>query len=172
MRASCQRVSLFVLGILCTWVVPCRGQARDAAHIPAVCDLDNLASLTGMVSLSLGNHRVVDETMPCLLKLWPQLRNRGAGDFDVSNAFLTIMTENPCVFFSAMANESTIFAQWLGDLQDLSFTWADPPPCGLEAKRKQLILILEHTRLETAKTTSLKTSVVTKLSEIRCRQIN
>lgn len=145
--------------------------SAQATAPPADCELSNVPYLTGIVSLGLGKSRVVNETMSCLLKLWPQLRV-GAGDFDISNAFLVMAAENPSAFFIAMTKEPETFNQWLADLDNLSFTWADPPPCGLDEKRRELILILEHANITDRQSAILRKRLVARLSEIRCRQIN
>ena len=146
----------------------CYGQGRSASS----CDLLKLDSLIGTVSLSLGSDIIVGKTMPCLLSLWRENKNRGSGGFYISNAFLSVMEENPPAFFSIMLKEPETFSEWMGGLQDLSFTWSGPPPCGLEAKRKQLISILQHSQIGDSKAAALKDAVIIKLSSIHCRQID
>ena len=150
----------------------CDAQEAPVPQSSPKCEIFNLPSLVGAVSLSLGKEQVVRRTMPCFITLWQKLRNRGSGDFDVSNAFLTVMEGNPAAFFSVMANEPNVFKQWLEDLPNLSFTWADAPPCGLETKRKQLIAVLQQARVDGEKASALKIETIRRLSAIRCRQIN
>jgi len=109
--------------------------------------------------------------MTCLTKLWRENKSGGGLDFYISNAFLSLMEENPPIFFSVMSGEPQMFHEWLGQLQDLSFTWSDEPPCGLEVKRKQLVSILQHTEISQSKGAALKDQAVKKLSSTRCRQI-
>lgn len=134
--------------------------------------ISEVNTLVGRAALSLGNARVIEtETMPGLLRLWHERRTLGAINFDLSNAFLFAMEENPEAFFSSMSGEPTAFSEWLKDLPDLSFTWSNAPPCQLEAKREQLILILEHAQIRDAEASRLKGQVYARLSAIRCRQI-
>lgn len=129
-------------------------------------------NLIGRAALSLGDkHFIETETMPGLLRLWNERRTLGAGNFDLSNAFLFVMEENPEAFFSTMAAHPDTFADWLKELPDLSFTWVNDPPCQLDRKRKQLILILEHTEIRDLKASRLKEQMLARLSMIRCRQI-
>lgn len=131
-----------------------------------------LNALVARAALSLGNTRLLEkETMPGLLRLWGNRQALGAGNFDLSNALLFVMEENPEAFFSSMSIHQGVFAEWIKELPDLSFTWASPPPCELEAKRKQLILILEHTQVRGIKASHLKDQMLARLSTIRCRQI-
>jgi len=148
------------------------GQGPSTSQDALPCDLLKLDSLVGTVSLSLGSDTVVRKAMPCLLSLWQQHKNLGSGQFYVSNAFLAVMQENPTVFFSVMANEGRIFSEWLDELQDLSFTWSFPPPCGKEAKRQRLISLLQHHPIQDSTASALKNRIISKLSTIRCRQIN
>ncbi|SRR6266700_4922887 len=136
-----------------------------------VCDIDQIDKLVGTVSLSLGIDRVVTPTMSCLLNLWRDDKG-GNTRFVVSAAFLSILGQNPQRFFSTIANEPKIYAEWLGDLENLSFTWPFDPPCGLETTRKHLISIIQHSTVEGAKELILRDAVLKKLSIIRCRQIN
>lgn len=136
------------------------------------CDLSKLDSLIGTVSLSLGSEKSVTDALPCLVSLWQTNRNRGAGAFYVSNALLSVMEANPKVFFSMMLNEPKVLAEWLHDLPDVSFTWSDGPPCGLEEKRKQLVILLKHVKISDRNVLAVKQKVLQRLSTIRCRQID
>ena len=109
--------------------------------------------------------------MPGLLRLWNRRGTLGAGNLDLSNAFLFVMEENPEAFFSTMATQPGAFAEWIKELPDLSFTWFNAPPCQLDAKRKRLILILEHTEIREVKASQLKEQMLARLLTIRCRQI-
>jgi hypothetical protein len=160
---------LAVCGIM---VVSCYGQTVTPAKDTLPCDPMRLDSLVGTVSLSLGSDTVVKKAMPCLLKLWHENKNRGGLDFYLSNAFLSVMEENPSTFFSIMTGDTHTFNDWLQGLPDLSFTWSQPPPCGLEFKRKQLLSILEHSQTMGLPATKLKQSLIRKLSSFRCRQID
>lgn len=73
-----------------------RGSALPNGGLP--CDPLKLDSLVGTVSLSLGSDSVVRKAMPCLLSLWRR-RSSGGEQFYISNAFLSVMQENPSVFF-------------------------------------------------------------------------
>lgn len=160
-------VCLFALAVLSTNV--CHAQVASGS---LSCDPMKLDSLVGTVSLSLGSDAVVKKAMPCLLKLWHDNKHGGGLDFYLSNAFLSLMEENPPIFFSMMSNDAGTFNEWLRQLPDLSFTWSESPPCGLEDKRKQLILILEHSQVREPKALSLKEQALKRLSSIRCRQID
>lgn len=161
-----------LLGLLPLAVLPlCWGQQMGADH-----GTDHFISevnrLVGRAALSLGDtHLLETETMPGLLNLWNQRQALGAGNFDLSNAFLFAMEENPQAFFISMSAHPSAFAEWIKELPDLSFTWFKAPPCQLDRKRSQLILILEHTQIEDAKASQLKDETLAKLSEIRCRQV-
>lgn len=172
MRVILRRLfRLFILGLL-GMSFACFAQNVSIPSDKTSCDLLKLDSLVGMVALSLGGDKAVAKTMPCLLTLWQENKNRGSGDFYVSNAFLSVMEENPPAFFASMVNEQKVFSEWLDDLQDLSFTWSDEPPCGADVKRKQLILLLKHTQIQEPSQLALKNSVLKKLKVIRCRQID
>jgi hypothetical protein len=160
---------LTLLGILCPSLY---GQTATTTKDSLHCDPLKLNSLVGTVSLSLGTDRVVIGATTCVLKLWHENKNRGGLDFYLSNAFLSLMGENPPAFFSVMSGEPQMFHEWLGQLQDLSFTWSEEPPCDLEVKRKQLISILQHTEMGKSKAAALKELAISKLSSIRCRQID
>jgi hypothetical protein len=148
------------------------GQTATASKSALPCDAMKLDSLVGTVSLSLGNDRVAKGAMTCLLKLWHDNKNRGGLDFYLSNAFLALMEENPPTFFSMMSAEPQTFHEWLAQIQDLSFTWSEDPPCGLETKRKQLVSILRHSEIREPKASALEELAIKKLSSIRCRQID
>jgi hypothetical protein len=145
--------------------------ARATGPYQPVCDIKQLEKLMGTVSISLGIDRVVSPTMSCLVSAWRDDKG-GRTKFYVSNAFLSIMEANPRVFFSVMTREPKIFEEWLGDIENLSFTWSLDPPCGLETTRRHLILILQHSGVDAGKPTVFKNELIAKLSAIRCRQIN
>jgi len=119
--------------------------------------------------MSLGVDRVVAPTMTCFLKLWREVS--GTTRNYESVAFLTIMEQNPQLFFSTMAGEPKVFSEWLGELESQAFVWPLDPPCPLETRRKQLIAMLERTYVGPGTPTMLKSAVAKKLSTIRCRQI-
>lgn len=119
--------------------------------------------------MSLGVERVVAPTMTCLLKLWREQQSGTTRQYE-SVAFLTIMEQNPQLFFSAMADERKVFGEWLDELES-AFVWPLDPPCPLETSRKQLIAMLEHTYVGPGTPTMLKNAVAKKLAMIRCRQI-
>jgi hypothetical protein len=144
--------------------------AQTTTPYQPVCDIDQAVKLVGTVSLSLGIERVVTPTMSCLLSLWRDDKG-GNTRFIVSNAFLSIMEQNPQLFFSIMSQEPKIFTEWSSNLNNLSFTWPFDPPCGLEPKRKRLILALQHAELGPGKPNDLREAVAKRLSTIRCRQI-
>lgn len=152
--------------------VSCYGQTAIASKNSLPCDPLKLDSLVGTVALSLGSDSVVRRAMPCLLKLWHENRNRGGLDFYLSNAFLSLMEDNPSTFFSLMSGEPETFHEWLQQLPDLSFTWSEPPPCGLEEKRRQLVSILQHSQIREPKALSLRDLALKRLYSIRCRQID
>jgi hypothetical protein len=163
----------FLMWALTMLVILAQGlYGQTGTKNPLPCDPVKLDSLVGTVSLSLGNDRVTKGAMTCLLKLWHENKNRGGLDFYVSNAFLSLMEENPPVFFSVMSGESQTLHEWLEQLPDLSFTWSEDPPCGLEAKRRQLVSILQHSEIKDSKASMLKAATIKRLSSIRCRQID
>ena len=127
--------------------------------------------LVGAVSLQLGVNHTVTPAMNCLLSLWREDKG-GSTKFVVSNAFLTIMGQNPRSFFSLMVKEPGISAEWLEHLGDLTFTWPFDPPCQLETSRLHLISVLRNSRVDPGKASSLRDAVTAKLSAIRCRQLN
>lgn len=162
---------------VCGWFVllvhpnsyACEAQGSEDRNGRFIAEVD---SLIGRAALSLGDtHLLETETVPSLLTLWNERRTLGAGALDLSNAFLFVMEENPEAFFSTMAAHSDAFAEWLKELPDSSFTWFNAPPCQLDTKRKQLILILAHTEIREAKASQLKERMLARLSTIRCRQI-
>ncbi len=134
------------------------------------CKIDRVDSLIGSVYLGLGDEKMVKMVMPCLFQLWRENYNMGSGNFDVSNAFLALMEANPNAFLEAMVTQKRILSEWLNDLPDLSFTWADKPPCRLEEKRKQLILLLKNAKTS-QHVSKIKEIIIEKLSKIHCRQI-
>src|SRR5579872_249585 len=133
------------------------------------CNHDHIESLVGGVAMSLGVDRVVAPTLTCFLKLWREVS--GTTRNYESVAFLTIMEQNPQLFFSTMAGEPKVFSEWLGELESQAFVWPLDPPCPLETRRKQLIAMLERTYVGPGTPTMLKSAVAKKLSTIRCRQI-
>ena len=134
------------------------------------CNLAQIDRWIGRASIQRGTKDAIDITLTCLLTLWRDDRG-GSTKFVVSDAFLTLMEQNPAEFFSLMTNEPKIFTQWADDLDNLSFTWPHDPPCQLETTRKHLISILQHSETPVGKPSSLKEAVVTKLTATRCRQI-
>jgi hypothetical protein len=160
-----------LISLICTALgVAASGQSAPPSAEDA-CDASKIDALVGTVSLSLGSDTAMKKTMPCLIDLWQRGRKGGGLDAYVSNAFLSVMEENPSIFFMTMRSHPDVFAQWLKEVPDLSFTWSGPPPCELERKRKQLISVLTHTPLHESKASSLKQQVIQKLSGTRCRQI-
>lgn len=162
---------LAVSGLLSLIFVPryFARQTKDAGTNLFISELD---TLIGRAALSLGDtHLIETETMPGLLKLWDQRQTLGAGNFDLSNAFLFVMEENPQAFFVSMAPHHRAFEEWIKELPDDSFVWYSNGPCQLETKRSQLILILQHTQIHAADASRLKDETLVKLSAIRCRQI-
>jgi len=147
-------------------------QVANAPPPPPTCEVLQADRVVGGVSLSLGIDRGVTSAMSCFLKLWREDQGGGTKSV-VSNAFLSVMEQNPQRFFSIMVNEPKIAAEWLDHdrLQGRSFSWPFDPPCGLETKRKQLISILQHTTITGAKESALKNMVIAKLSTIRCLQL-
>lgn len=159
-------LSLFLLG------PRCYGQRTRATESSDTVITSEINSLIARAALSLGDtHFIENETMPGLLRLWHKRQALGAFNMDLSNAFLFVMEENPEAFFSSMSDEPKVFSEWLKELPYLSFTWFNAPPCRLEAKRKQLIMILNHSVINDRKLSSLKDAVLARLSAIRCRQI-
>jgi hypothetical protein len=134
------------------------------------CDHDHIDSMVGSVAMSLGIERVVVPTMTCLLKLWREDQG-GTTKYYESSAFLAIMDQSPQLFFASMVQEPKIFDEWLNRLQADSFSWPFDPPCGLDARREQLIATLKRTAVSPKDVFALKNAVITKLSSIRCRQI-
>jgi hypothetical protein len=135
------------------------------------CDIDHIDSLVGTVAMSLGIERVVLPTMKCLLKLWREDQG-GTTQYYESRAFLAIMDQNPQLFFASMANEPKIFNEWLNRLGADSFTWPFDPPCELEKRREQLILMLRRVEVRPSNLMLLKDLTIKKLATIRCRQID
>jgi hypothetical protein len=135
------------------------------------CNLHQVDRWVGRAAIRRGSKDAIDITLPCLLLLWRDDKG-GSTKFVVSDAFLSLMEQNPSEFFSLMAKEPKIFAQWVGDMDNLSFTWPNDPPCQLETTRKHLISILQHSETPPGRQSSLKEAVVTKLTATRCRQIN
>jgi hypothetical protein len=135
------------------------------------CGLSQIDRWVGRAAILRGTKQAIDDTLPCLLTLWRDDRG-GNTKFVVSDAFLSLMQENPSEFFLLMAKEPKIFAEWVGDVDSLSFTWPNEPPCQLETTRKHLIAVLQSSETAPGKPSSLKEAFVTKLTAIRCRQIN
>lgn len=160
------------LGIALSYAAIGYGQSTPPPKDATSCAPSTLDSLVGTVSLSLGTDAAVKKAMPCLITLWQRSRSGGGLGLYVSNAFLSVMQENPNAFFLVMSREPRVFEEWVNGLPDLSFTWSGPPPCGLEQKRKQLISLLEHSQLHEAKASLLKQQVTRRLSSIQCRQID
>ena len=159
-------LSLFLLG------PRCYGQQTSAAESSDTVITSEINSLVARAALSLGDtHFLEKQTMPGLLRLWHRRRALGAFNMDLSNAFLFVMEENPEAFFSSMSEEPNVFSEWLKELPYLSFTWYNAPPCLLETKRKQLVMILDNTEMNDRKLSSLKDAALARLSAIRCRQI-
>ena len=163
------RNCLMLLGFMVTTGV-CVSAQTTKPYEPQ-CDLSQIDKMMGAVSLSLGIERVVTPTMDCFLSLWRNDKG-GSTKFYVSNGFLSIMEQNPRAFFSSFSKDPEVFQQWLGDVENLSFTWPFDPPCKLEETRKHMIAILEHSVVEPGKPSEFKKGVQTKLSALRCRQIN
>lgn len=140
--------------------------SRPDFHMPA------LDKLIGTVARSLGDeYWIRTEAMPRLLHWWRERGSLGAANSDLSNAFLFIMEENPKAFFVSMSTHPRDFAEWLKEMPDDSFVWMNAPPCPLDAKRKELLLILQHTELTNPSASHLKDQALRVLSAVRCRQI-
>lgn len=165
-------LSMFAAMLLGGHAISYGQENRSVAPERVACNLLTLNSLIGTVSLSLGSEKAVNNAMPCLLTLWQANRNRGTGAFYVSNGLLSAMEANPRAFFSTMANEPKVLAEWLHDLPDVSFTWSEEPPCGLEEKRRQLVSLLRQTQIRDRHAFAVKQKVLQRLSTIRCRQID
>ncbi len=166
-------ISQYSIGLVLAMVGLTVGATRASAQTtaPPTCDLLQIDRLVGSVSLRLGVDRAVIPAMSCLLSLWREEKG-GSTKFAVSNAFLTIMEQNPRTFFSIMANEPMVFSEWLNTLADLTFTWPFDPPCQLETSRLHLISVLQNSTVDSGKSSSLKDMVIAKLSALRCRQLN
>lgn len=134
------------------------------------CNLLQADRWIGRAAIQGGTNAAVDTALPCLLTLWRDDRG-GSTKFTVSDGFLSLMAENPSEFFSLMSHEPKIFADWVSDLDNLSFTWPHEPPCQLEATRSHLLTILQRSDVPAGRPSSLKDSVVAKLMTTRCRQI-
>jgi hypothetical protein len=135
------------------------------------CNLNQIDRWVGRAAISRGTKDAIDETLSCLFTLWRDDRS-GSTKFVVSDAFLALMGENPSEFFLLMADEPKIFGQWVGNMDNLSFTWANDPPCQLETTRKRLISTLQYSETAPGRPASFKGEVVRKLTATRCRQIN
>jgi hypothetical protein len=149
-----------------------RGQVANEPPRPPACEVLQIDRLVGGVSLSLGIDRGVTTAMSCFLKLWRE--DQGGGTKSVlSNAFLSVMEQNPQRFFSIMSDEPKAFGEWMDPerLQGRSFSWPFDPPCGLETKRKQLISILRQATISGNRESELKNTVIGRLSAIRCLQL-
>jgi len=165
--SKCQLVCTLVVATALALGVP----DLSAQAIGPSCDLLQVDRLIGSVSLQLGVERAVTPAMSCLLSLWREDKG-GSTKFVVSNAFLTIMQQNPRTFFSIMANEPKIFEEWLERVEARAFTWPFDPPCQLETSRLHLVSILQNARVDPGQPSSLKDVVTARLSAIRCRQLN
>jgi len=172
MQTTSKCLLLFVARGMVLFQSDTYAQVANAPPPPPACDVLQADRLIGGVSLSLGIDRGVTPAMSCFLKLWREDQGGGTKSV-VSNAFLSVMEQNPQRFFSIMVNEPKIAAEWLDHdrLQGRSFSWPFDPPCGLETKRKGLISILQHTTITGAKESALKNMVIAKLSTIRCLQL-
>ncbi|MCX7146242.1 MAG: hypothetical protein NT042_08590 [Sulfuritalea sp.] len=160
-----------LLSILLFGSVPVK--AADSANgTVKACDIQQLNVMLGTVALSLGNDKVVMGALPCLFSLWKEHRNKGSGGFYISNAFLYLAETNPGAFFRATESEPVVFDEWLKDLPDLSFTWSDAPPCGLEKRRKQLIAVLSMSGVSSPLEVGQKAALIKRLKATRCRQID
>jgi hypothetical protein len=146
-----------------------RGPSGEELNAPE-CNLSQVDRWVGDIALQRGTKDAIDTALPCLLTLWRDDRG-GSTKFVVSDAYLSLMEQNPAEFFLMMTKEPKIFAEWVDDLDNLSFTWPHEPPCQLEATRKHLISILQQSETAPGKPSSLKEAVISKLSETRCRQI-
>jgi hypothetical protein len=164
-------MKLFILALAVLGLTAGATRASAQTTIQPACNQLQIDRLVGSVSLRLSVDRAVIPAMSCLLSLWREDKG-GSTKFAVSNAFLTIMEQNPRAFFSIMANEPIVFSEWLNRLADLTFTWPFDPPCQLETRRLHLISVLENSKVDSGKASSLKDSVVAKLSALRCRQLN
>jgi len=173
--SAASRCVIGLAGLLLLVFAPCsfaRQSNGDTATRANQAFDSELNTLIGRAALSLGNTQFIEtETMPGLMKLWDQRQTLGAGNLDLSNAFLFVMEENPQAFFVSMAAHPREFDDWLKELPYLSFTWYDAPPCQLETKQKQLILILQHTQIAAPDASRLKDEMLARLSTIKCRQI-
>ncbi|MFZ3201913.1 MAG: hypothetical protein ACLQMT_03895 [Candidatus Acidiferrales bacterium] len=150
--------------------------ARQAPKDLFACesDPDRVVSLVGLVSVNLGAEDVVSKVMPCLLTLWAGPAKNDGDELPglISSGFLTIMEENPPLFFSFMSKNPQVFTEWLKQLPENSFTWYRSPPCPLEENRKRLISLLKREPVQAAKLQLLKEQVINRLDGIRCRQID
>jgi hypothetical protein len=141
------------------------GQSNSIDIKSPVCKTISLPYLIGEVALSLGNQQVIEKMMPCFLRLWEeQIPSVGSTNIELSNTFVSVMEENPQAFFSAVAAEPKVFSQWLHYLPKVSFTSAQSPACALEAKRKQLIYLLQNANVVGKTEQELRKSVVARLS--------
>lgn len=159
-------------GLLFLIVVP-RSFAQASEDAGTNAFISDLNTLIARAALSLGNTHITEtETMSGLLRLWDRRQTLGAGNFDLANAFLFVIEENPKAFFESMIVHPSAFDQWLKDLPDQSFVWYKAPPCQLDTKQKQLIFILQRTQIPDANASRLKDKTLARLSTIRCRQID
>lgn len=168
---------MILFAVCLVFSMPAVSYAQQSINLkPFSCRIDQndpervLVDVLGTMSLQLGTDDIAGDAMSCLLKLSSIPGGAGAVTEALPKAFLIVMEENPQVFFAAMSKNPAIFQAWLGELPE-AFTWFKKPPCLLDPRRKQLISLLEHTKLREPTLESLKEQVTQRLLSIRCRQV-
>jgi hypothetical protein len=172
------RLILFVACLVFSTPTVSYGQQQQPSMklTPLSCRIDPndpervLVDVLGTMSLQLGTDDIAGNAMSCLLEISSIPGGAGAVTEALPKAFLIVMEENPQVFFAVMSKNPATFRAWLDELPE-AFTWFKNPPCLLEPRRKQLISLLEHTKMQEPGLESLKEQVIQKLLSIRCRQV-
>ncbi len=160
----CLVCSLVLCGTAIAGDGPCRW-----CQTPSLTAQDRTLCLLGAFEIFGEERFEARKIAECEAQEWK--KRSGALSFVISDAFLAMAESKPQAFFEVMASQQRIFDEWLGQLGRRSFTWFQNPPSPLEAKRTRLITALTQARLQGQAVDSLRERLVTRLQEIRPRQV-
>jgi hypothetical protein len=129
-----------------------------------------LRCLIGQLAIDTANPSEAKRTIGCVIEQW-KIKDGAIGS-SISDTFLGMMEINPHVFFEVMADNETIFTEWLNELEVLSFTWFKRPPSPLEQKRKQLVQFLSKIGPFEKRRDALRQKLLSTLKNIKPRQVD
>lgn len=113
----------------------------------------------------------IRRSLSCLKQLWT-VSGEGELRAEVSDAYLAVLHRFPVATLRFFLTEPDVFSEWLTNLQNRSFVWGRPPPCGLETLRLDVIASLEQRAPTLRAERKLKSRLMRELHKIRCRQVD